>query len=478
MYADLREYLSALDSRGMLSRVKVEVDPHLEVAEILRRQMYRMGNAVLFEKVKGFPDWRIVGNIFGGMEFFKVAFGVERLESIGERFTEMLAVRPVGGFGEKVRALGKVMSMRRFIPKVVSRGPVREVELSSMDEVPALKTWPKDGGRYLTYPLVFTKDPETGVQDIGVYRVQIKGGRKVIVHWQVHKNSPIFLENCKRRGRDKLHVAIAVGADPATAFTGVAPVPYPMDKLFFAGLVAGGNIEVMKVTEDEILVPARAELLIEGYVRPDEVELEGPFGDHWGYYTPPDYFSVMHVERITCREDPILHATVVGKPPLEDAWIGKAVERVFLPLIKVLLPEVVDINLPVHGMFQGVAIVSIRKRFPGHARKVMMGLWGLGQFSLTRIIVVVDEDVDVHDMNQVLYAVASTVDPRRDVLIVEGAANDQIDHTTPTPGYGSKMGVDATRKFKEEYGAEWPEEVEPDEETARLVDRRWGEYGL
>ena len=482
-HRDLREYLSALEAAGLLRRVECEVDPELEAAEILRRVMYSRGPAVLFERVRGFPGWRIAGNIFGTPAHFRVAFGVDRLEEIGERTASLLSRPPPMGLGEKVRALGEAVSLARCVPKRVPGGPVKEVRLDPLDGgfdlIPALKTWPKDAGRFLTFPLVFSRDPETGVVDVGVYRMQIYDRETAGMHWHVHKRGAMHLWRASRSGSRELEVAVVIGADPATTFAGVAPVPHPMDKLLFAGLVRGEGVEVVRADTCDIYVPARAEVVLEGYVRTDELRVEGPFGDHTGYYTPPEPYPVFHLERITMRRDPIYHATVVGRPPLEDAQIGKAIERVFLPLVRVIIPEVVDLNLPEYGLFQGVAIVSIAKRYPGQAKKVMMGLWGLGQFSLTKVIVVVDEDVDVHDLNQVLYAVATCVDPARDVLVVEGAPTDALDHAAPSVPYGSKLGIDATRKLPEEMGGrEWPEPVEPDPETVRLVDERWPEYGL
>ncbi len=482
-HRDLREYLAALEERGLLRRVSVEVDPILEAAEILRRVMYSSGPAVLFERLKGHPGWKLVGNLFGGDEFFEAAFGARRLESLGERLTGLLASPPPSGLLEKVRGLTKVAGLASYLPRPTSGGPVKEVRLDPSEEgllsLPALKTWPGDAGRFLTYPLVFTRDPETGITDVGVYRMQIYDNETAGMHWHIHKRGAAYSEAALRMGRREIEVAVVVGADPATALAAAAPVPHPIDKLLFAGLIAGRGIEVVRADLVDLWVPARAELVLEGRVSLEETRIEGPFGDHTGYYTPPAPYPVFHLERITRRRDPIFHATVVGRPPLEDARIGKAIERIFLPLLRTLLPEVVDINLPEYGLFQGVAVVSIRKRYPGQAKRVMMGLWGLGQFSLTKMIVVVDQDVDVHDLNEVLYAVSTCVDPERDVLIVEGAPTDVLDHSSPEVGYGSKLGIDATRKLPEEMdGREWPEPARPDPETVRLVDERWGEYGL
>lgn len=475
MLDDLRDYLSTLEEKEYLKRVRVEVDPNLEIAEIMRRVMYSKGPALLFERLKGFPGWRMAGNIFGNMKFIKLALGVERLESLGERFLSILPLKPPSSFGEKVSAFKELVHTGKHLPKVVKKGPVKEVvdEEFTFDRLPALKTWPKDGGRYLTYPLVITKDEETGVYNVGVYRVQIVGPKRAIIHWHVHKRGAEAYEV----GGKKIEVAIAIGGDPALLLTGVAPVPKALDKYLFAGIMRGKGAELVKGERIDLLVPARAEVVLEGRMT-GEVDVEGPFGDHFGYYTPPAKYPVFQLELASMRKDPIYHATVTGKPPLEDASLGKAMERLFLPFLKFLIPEIVDVDMPEYGLFQGMAIVSIRKRYPGQAKKVMMALWGMGQMALTKILIVVDEDVNVHDLNHVAYAIASTVDPKRDVLIVPNAHADILDHATPTPGYGSKLGIDATRKLREEYGAEWSEEVSPDPETLKLVDRRWKEYGL
>lgn len=477
MFKDLREYLNSLEGKGYLKRIKVEVDPHLEIAEIMRRMMYRKGPALLFESVKGYQGWRIAGNIFGRMEFLKIALGAERLEELGERFLALMPLKPPMKLGEKILALREMLSAGKFLPKVVKKGPVKEVisQTPSLDEIPALKVWPKDRGRYLTYPLVITRDPKTNIMNLGVYRVQLIGPKKALIHWQVHKRGAEAYGSTIGRGR--LEVAIAIGGDPAILFTGVSPVPGNMDKYLFAGILRGKGVELIKGESTDLLIPAHAEIVLEGYVD-EEKGMEGPFGDHYGYYTPPARYPVFHLESISMRGDPIYHATVTGKPPLEDSCLGKATERIFLPILRFFIPELVDVNLPEYGLFQGLGIVSIRKRYPGQAKKVMMALWGLGQMSLTKIFIVVDEDVNVHDFDQVIYAIASTVNPARDVVIVPNTHSDILDHASPVAGYGSKLGIDATRKLREEYGKDWPEEVSPDPETVEKVNRRWKSYGL
>uniref|UniRef100_A0A7J3ZIM0 Anhydromevalonate phosphate decarboxylase n=1 Tax=Fervidicoccus fontis TaxID=683846 RepID=A0A7J3ZIM0_9CREN len=483
MIRDLREYLELLEGRGLLRRVSVEVSPILEIPEILRRVMYRRGPALLFEKIRGYPEWRVAGNIFCSLDAVKLALGVDRLESIGERLVSVIAGPPPISAFEKLSTLREFATLAKFLPKRARRPAfsegVYEEEKATLDAIPAFKVWPKDGGRYLTYPLVIVRDPESGITNIGVYRVMILDDKRAVIHWQVHKRGAEAFRRARERGLERLDVAIAIGGDPATMLAGVMPVPYPIDKLLFAGILRGEGIEVSELSSG-LLVPARAEALLEGYVGVDELAREGPFGDHFGYYDrPSDLYPVFHLTRLHLRSDPIYYGTVTGKPALEDSVMGKAVERVFLPLIRTILPEVVEINLPEHGMFQGLAIVSIRKRFPGHAKRVMMALWGLGQLSLTKIVVVVDHDINPHDLNQVVWAVSANVDPQRDVLVVPGTHTDALDPATPIQAYGSKLGIDATRKLPEEHGGrEWPEEVSVDDETARLVDERWTLYGI
>ena len=476
---DLREYLDYLDRRGCLARVGEELSPVLEIPEVLRQAMYRRGPALLFERVKGHPGWRVAGNIFCSLDALKGALGVGSLEEVGDRLLAPMRGPPPEGLGGKVRALREVVGLARYLPRKARRGPVMEEEGApperGLEWLPAFKVSPGDGGRYLTYPLVIVRHPDTGVVTMSVYRVMVVGQDRGVVHWQAHKRGRAAELEARRRGLDRLPAAIAIGADPGTLLTGALPVPYPMDKLLFAGIVRGEGVEVVELPNG-VPVPARAEVVLEGYIDLRDLRREGPYGDHFGYYDRPDrLFPTFVVERVYHRGDPIYYGSVTGKPPLEDVVIGKAAERIFLPIIRTLLPEVVDVNLPPHGVFQGIGIVSIRKSYPGHAKKVMMALWGLGQMALTKILVVVDDDINVHDLGQVLWAVAAHVDPQRDVLVVPYTHTDELDPSTPTPRYGSKLGIDATRKLPEEYGGrEWPEEVEPDprvlEKALRVLD--------
>ncbi len=455
----------------------------LEIPEILRRVMYRRLGAVVFENVKGHKGFKVAGNIFCSIDTVKGALGVDRLEDIGARLFEPLQGPPPIGLGEKLRSLGEVLSLGRYMPKKTRRAEftrnVLEGDEARLGILPAFKVWPKDGGRYLTYALVHVRDPVRGVMNMGVYRVMLVDDHTGVVHWQIHKRGQQAHQDAVARGESRIPAALVIGSDPGTLLTGAMPVPYPIDKHLFAGVVRGEGLEVYELPNG-IRVPANAEIVLEGYIDLEDLREEGPYGDHFGYYDKPSrLFPTFHLERVWHRDNPVYYGSVTGKPPLEDVVIGKFAERIFLPAIQTLLPEVVDMDLPPYGVFQGMAFISIRKRYPGHGKKVLLALMGLGQLSLTKILVVVDHDIDVHDINQVIWAMSSHVDPQRDVVVIPHTHADELDPSTPTPMYGSKLGIDATRKLPEEYGGrEWPEEVKPDEATRRLVDSRWSEYGI
>ena len=480
IFKDLRGALEALEKWGDLRRVRARVSPMLEVAEIARRVMYRRGPALLFENIDGFPGWRMASNIFRDSGTIARLLGVKSLEEVGERLIKPITSPPPMALVEKIQGFFDIMRLGSYAPKKVSRGSFESnvIESNGFDRTPIPKIWPKDAGRYITYGLTITRDPESGVSNMGVYRIQVIDGNRAAMHWQIHKRGALAWMKKRDMGGKGIKIAVAVGSDPGTMLTGALPVPYPIDKLLFASIVRGSPLEVVDL--DGILVPANAEVVYVGEVDTENLVEEGPFGDHTGYYTPPAKYPLFRLERVYYRDDPIYYFTVVGKPVLEDGWIGKAAERIFLPFLKTLLPEIVDINLPAEGLFTGgVAIVSIRKRYPGHAKKVMMGLWGLGLFSLVKILIVVDHDVNVNDLGGVVYAMSTCVDPQRDVVIVPYAVTDELDHTSVGPGYGSKLGIDATRKLPiENYGRPWPEEVDVDVKTKELVDSRWREYGI
>ena len=480
-FDSLREYVESLEKVGQLRRIRTKVSVDLEIAEILRRVMYKNeGPAILFEDVEGFKI-PVLGNAFGSLRRLKMALDMENFEEIGERMTTLTKLKIPHGLLNKVKMLPKLSEISNYGPKSTSSGPVTEIVETSkatLDSLPIIKSFPKDSGRFITFGITVSKNPETQVRNLGVYRLQVIGSKKAIMHWQVHKRGALHYQMNKEK-MQKTEVAIVIGADPATVFSAVAPVPEGLDKFLFAGITRGKGIELVKCRTVDVEVPASAEVVLEGYVDPSEMNIEGPFGDHTGYYTPPERYPTFTLTGIMMRNNPIYLTTVVGKPILEDAYIGKVIERSFLPLVKMFQPEVVDFSMPAAGWFQGIAIVSIKKRYPGQAKKVMMGLWGMGQLSLTKILIVVDEDVSVHDIDDVIWAVTTRSDPKRDTMLIENAPTDSLDPASPLLNLGSKMGIDATKKTKEE-GFERPvqEEALPDKSTINLVTKKWNEYGL
>ena len=480
-FEDLREYVESLEKIDQLKRIKTRVSVDLEIAEILRRVMYKNeGPAVLFENVEGYKI-PVLGNAFGSLRRLKIALDMENFEEIGERMSALTRLKIPHGLLNKFKMLPKLSEIADYGPKSVNSGLVTEViETSnpSLDVLPMIKSFPKDAGRFITFGITVTKNPETLIRNMGVYRLQVIDSKKAIMHWQIHKRGALHYEMNKENSR-KTEVAIVIGADPATVFSAVAPVPEGLDKFLFAGITRKKGIDLVKCRTIDVEVPATAEIVLEGYVDPSELNLEGPFGDHTGYYTPPEPFPTFNLTGIMMRKNPIYLTTVVGKPILEDAYIGKVIERSFLPLVRLFQPEVVDFSMPPAGWFQGLAIVSIKKRYPGQAKKVMMGLWGMGQLSLTKILIVVDQDVNVHDMNDVIWAVTTRADPKRDTMLIDNAPTDTLDPASPLLNLGSKMGIDATKKMKEE-GYERPiqEEALPNESTVSLVTKKWNEYGF
>jgi 4-hydroxy-3-polyprenylbenzoate decarboxylase len=480
-FEDLREYVDSLEKINQLKRIKTRVSVDLEIAEILRRVMYKNeGPAVLFENVEGYKI-PVLGNAFGSLRRLKIALDMENFEEIGERMSALTRLKIPHGLLNKFKMLPKLSEIADYGPKSVNGGPITEViETSnpSLDILPIIKSFPKDAGRFITFGITVTKNPETLIRNMGVYRLQVIDSNKAIMHWQIHKRGALHYEMNKENSQ-KTEVAIVIGADPATVFSAVAPVPEGLDKFLFAGITRKKGIDLVKCRTIDVEVPATAEIVLEGYVDPSELNVEGPFGDHTGYYTPPEPFPTFTLTGIMMRKNPIYLTTVVGKPILEDAYIGKVIERSFLPLVRLFQPEVVDFSMPPAGWFQGLAIVSIKKRYPGQAKKVMMGLWGMGQLSLTKILIVVDQDVNVHDMNDVIWAVTTRADPKRDTMLIDNAPTDTLDPASPLLNLGSKMGIDATKKMKEE-GYERPiqEEALPNESTVSLVTKKWNEYGF
>lgn len=473
--------MESLEKIDQLKRIKTQVSVNLEIAEILRRVMYENeGPAVLFENVEGYKI-PVLGNAFGSLRRLKIALDMENFEEIGERMSDLTRLKIPHGLLNKFKMLPKLSEIADYGPKSVNAGPITEViETSnpSLDILPIIKSFPKDSGRFITFGITVTKNPETQIRNMGVYRLQVIDSKKAIMHWQIHKRGALHYQMNKENSQ-KTEVAIVIGADPSTVFSAVAPVPEGLDKFLFAGITRKKGIDLVKCRTIDVEVPATAEIVLEGYVDPSELNVEGPFGDHTGYYTPPEPFPTFTLTCIMMRKNPIYLTTVVGKPILEDAYIGKVIERSFLPLVRLFQPEVVDFSMPPAGWFQGLAIVSIKKRYPGQAKKVMMGLWGMGQLSLTKILIVVDQDVNVHDINDVIWAVTTRADPKRDIMLIDNAPTDTLDPASPLLNLGSKMGIDATKKMKEE-GYERPvqEEAIPDENTVSLVTKKWNDYGF
>lgn len=475
----MHEFADELEKAGELRRVGARVDADLEVAEVLRRVSYAGGPAVLFEDVKG-HEMPILGNAFGSARRLEIGLGMSDFEEIGRRIVGLTRMEVPHGLLGKLRKLPEVSKMAGAFPREVASGPVTEVasQQASFEDLPVLRSWPGDAGRFITLGMLATRHPETGVRNLGVYRMQVIDGTHAIIHWQRHKRGAAHGDMARDAG-SRVPAAIVIGSDPATVFSAIAPVPEGLDKYLFAGIARGEGMRTVRCKTADIDVPASAEIVLEGYVDPADLRDEGPFGDHTGYYTPVGQYPVFTLTGIMRRKSPFYVTTVVGKPPLEDAHIGKVIERSFLPLIRMLHPEVADFAMPPAGWFQGLAIASIRKRYPGQARKVMMGLWGMGQLSLTKTLIIVDEGINVHDINDVLWAVTTRADPARDTVIIERAPTDTLDPASPLPNLGSKMGIDATQKTAEEgHLREVQRPVSPDEGTRALVDSRWAEYGL
>ncbi len=479
IFDDLSEFIDFLEKKKELIRIKAEVDPILEITEITDRISKKGGPALLFEKVKG-SNIPLVINLFGSFKRMGWALGVDDFGSIGDRFSSFLNAKPDLKFLQKIDILKELYKLSTSKPKEVKKAPCQEIVKEndfSLFDFPILKCWPNDGGRFITLPIVITKDPESQTQNMGMYRMQVYDEKTTGMHWHTHHDGAVNYRKTAKFSK-KMEVAVALGGDPITIYSATAPLPYGIEELFFAGFLRKKPVEVVKAKTVDILVPAKSEIILEGYVEIGEERIEGPFGDHTGYYSIADKYPVFHITCITHKKNPIYPATIVGKPPMEDCYMGKATERMFLPFIKMQLPEIVDINLPVEGVFHNCVLVSIRKSYPMHARKVMNAIWGLGQMMFTKFIIVFDEDVDVQNISEAAWKAFNNVDPSRDIMIVEGPL-DVLDHSSNVPLYGAKMGIDATKKWPEEgYKRKWPEEINMSEDIKKLVDKRWKEYGL
>ena len=485
----LQEFIAAIEKMGELVRVREPVRTRLEIAEIADRCMKSPGGgpALLFERPlldDGRPSEHPVAiNLYGSMKRMCLSLGVQHLDEVGARISELLNLKVPDGLFGKLSMLPKLAEASKFPPRTRGgRGACQEIvwqgDQVDLDRIPFLTTWPGDGGRYITLPMVITEDPNRGIRNVGMYRVQVQGKRELAMHWQRHKVGAHHWRELAARG-EKMPVAIAVGADPASLYSASAPLPPMIDEFIFAGFLRKSPVELVKAVTCELEVPAEAEYVIEGYIDPAEpLVTEGPFGDHTGYYSLADLYPRVHVTAVTMRKQPVYAATLVGRPPMEDYYLGHATERIFLPLLRLTVPEVVDYHMPACGIFHNLVFVSIDKQYPGQAYKVMNALWGAGLMSLAKVLVIVDKHVNVQDPDEAWWIVLNNIDPERDVRFTKGPV-DVLDHASQHFSFGSKMGIDGTRKWRHEgFTREWPELITMDEATRRRVDELWPRLGI
>lgn len=481
----LSEFVSFLEKRGQLKRVKTPVSNILEITEITDRVSKgpaAQNVALLFEKVQGY-DIPVLINMFGSHDRMAWALGVGALNDIQRKIAKMLALDMPRTWQEKAAKATELLSVARVVgSRIVEKGACQEVIQTSgfsLKDLPILQCWPGDAGQYITLPSVFSRDPKTRRRNVGMYRLQVYDETTLGMHWQRHKGGTEHQRVALDMQRDRIPVAVSLGGDPAVIWSGSAPLPPDIDEMMLAGFLRNKPVELVRCVSQPLEVPADAEIIIEGWLDPAEQRIEGPFGDHTGYYSLADHYPVMHVTAITRRKNPIYPTTIVGRPPMEDYWMGKATERMFLPMMRLFLGEIVDINMPAEGVFHNLVIVSIKKRFPGHPRKVMYGLWGLGLMMLAKTIIVVDQDVNVQDLSQVAFEVLANYDPRRDVVIVDGPTDD-LDHASMEKNFGGKLGIDATRKTSRDPGPKqpWPDAITMSPDIQTLVDGKWDKYGL
>jgi 4-hydroxy-3-polyprenylbenzoate decarboxylase len=526
-YDDLRDWIKTLQDHGELKRIREEVSPELEITEITDRVSKSGGPALLFENIKGHPGHQVFINQFGSQRRMAMALGVNSLDAIADRITALLNLKAPEGFLDKLKMLPQLGELSNVFPKTVpaKAAPCKEMirrDHFDLNYFPILKCWPHDGGRFITLPCIVTRDPRSGKRNIGMYRMQVYDGQTTGMHWQRQKVAAEHYREAIRQAAaanssetplhamvaamaesaggacaipdspigglpqvalgnlrgSRLEVAVAIGTDPATTFAAIVPAPPEIEEYLIAGFLRGSPVEIVQCETVDLQVPAHAEIILEGYVELGELRAEGPFGDHTGFYTLADQYPVFHLTCVTHRRNPIYAATIVGAPPMEDAWMGKAVERIFLPAMKMQIPEIVDIHLPVEAVFHNLMLVSIRKSYPGQARKVMNAIWSLGQAMFTKIIIVVDEDCDVQNIPEVVLRVANNIDPERDIQFTLGPI-DSLDHASRLPNYGSKMGIDATRKWQAEgFTRPWPAMIEMDRATKARIDALWAKLGL
>jgi len=480
-HKDLRDFIHKLEKHDELKRIYLEIDPILEITEISDRAVKSKGPALLFEHPKN-SKIPAVTNLVGTERRMCLALEVDDLKEIAARISSFLELQSPQGLLEKVKMLPKLAEIGSFFPKSVRSGACQEVVLTdnfSLDAFPILKCWPQDGGRYITWPMVITKNPENGKRNVGCYRMQVYDARTTGMHWQTQKHGADHYRSSRAKNpTGKLEVAVAIGSDPATALAGILPVPPDMDEFMFSGFLRKDPVDLVTCKTVDLEVPANAEIVLEGYVEIGEMRTEGPFGDHTGFYSLEGQFPVFHIQCITHRKDPLYLTTIVGPPPQEDYFMGHAIERIFMPVMKMQYPEIVDVAMPAEGIFQNLMIVSIRKSYPGQARKIMNAIWSLGQAMFTKVIVVVDHDVDVQNPSEVVWKALCAIDPERDIQFVLGPV-DTLDHAARRQDFGSKMGVDATRKWPEEgFAGRWPDEIKMDQATKKRVDTIWQQLKL
>jgi 4-hydroxy-3-polyprenylbenzoate decarboxylase len=486
-YQDLRAFVNRLEREGELCRIRAEVDVDLEITEITDRVSKSGGSALLFEKPRSTQDGvsysvPLLINALGTRRRMELALEAATIEDVAARIEELLEMKPPEGIFDKVKMLPKLAEVASFFPKTVRNGPAKEVierEGFSLKRLPIMKCWPEDAGRFITFPIVITRSPKSGRRNVGCYRMQVYDERTTAMHWQIHKGGAEHFRWLERQGGGRrMEVAVAIGCDPATMLAGILPLPADLDEFLFAGFLRREPVELIRCETVDLEVPAHAEIVLEGYVDLDDIRTEGPFGDHTGYYSLEDRFPAFHITCVTHRKDPIYVSTIVGPPPMEDYWMGYAVERLFAPLLRRQIPEVVDMHMPAEGVFHNLMIISIRKSYPGEARRVMNAIWGLPGAMFTKCIVIVDEDVDVHNPREVAWKAFNHIDPERDIQFVLGPV-DQLEHASRLPCYGSKMGVDATRKWPGEgFTRPWPNEIVMDPEVKKKVDALWPSLGL
>jgi 4-hydroxy-3-polyprenylbenzoate decarboxylase len=508
-YHNLRDFIARLEREGELRRIQEPIDVDLEITEITDRVSKSGGPALFFENPRSARDGKgysmpLLINTLGSKRRLELALDAASIEDVAGRIDELLDVKPPGGLLDKVKMLPKLAELGSFFPKTVRGGPVKEVvehDALSLASLPIMKCWPGDAGRFITWPMVITRSPKTGRRNVGCYRMQVFDERTTAMHWQIHKGGAEHMRALERAtgkavapvsspavrgaedsaataGSRRMDVAVAIGAEPITMLAGILPLPEDLDEFLFAGFLRREAVELVKCETIDLEVPAEAEIVLEGYVDLDDMRVEGPFGDHTGYYSLADQFPAFHIGCITRRREPVYVSTMVGPPPMEDYWMGYAVERLFLPLMRRQMPEVVDMHMPAEGIFHNLMIVSIRKRYPGHARKVMNAIWGLPGAMFTKCIVVVDDDVDVHNVREVVWKAFNHIDPERDIQFTLGPV-DQLEHASRLPNFGSKMGVDATHKWPGEgFARPWPDEIRMDATTKKKIDEAWSRLGI